>query len=112
MFCPGRLAFVLMTCLFVNNCADSKVYCRGLTSVVGWAKLEAAIAPVSNTRLSIMSCFRSAFYTTDIPLPDESASLEVALESAAGSLTSHQKFFFERACSERKKAKAMPTRVT
>jgi len=31
----------------------------------------------NNTRLSIMWCFRSAFYTTDTAPPDESASLEV-----------------------------------
>jgi hypothetical protein len=45
MFWPGKLALVLMACLFVSNCDDSNVYWRGLTSVVGWAKLGLANDP-------------------------------------------------------------------
>src|ERR1022692_1570734 len=42
MFCPGNAALVLIACLFVINCDDSNVYCRGLTNVVCCANPGAA----------------------------------------------------------------------
>jgi hypothetical protein len=70
MFCPGKLALVFITCLFVNNCDDNKVYWRGLTSVVGWAKLGRANAP---ERIRGRICFFMNNFLVDY-LPGESAN--------------------------------------